>query len=59
LNRYLIYALVMFTMTSCTSWVRMFEQPGWTSSSSGSNWSSHTGGGGGSYGGGSGGGGHK
>ena len=59
MNRYLVYALVMFTMTSCSSWTRMFAQPGWTSSSGGSSWSSHTGGGGGSYGGGSGGGGHK
>lgn len=58
MKRYLVYALVVFTMTSCTSWARMFGSLG-PSSGGGSGWSSHTGGGGGSFGGGSGGGGHK
>jgi hypothetical protein len=58
LSRYIIYALVVFTMTSCSSWARMFNPFG-PSTGSGSGWSSHTGGGGGSFGGGSGGGGHK
>jgi hypothetical protein len=57
LSRYIIYALVVFTMTSCSSWARMFNSFG--PSGGGSGWSSHTGGGGGSFGGGSGGGGHK
>ena len=57
MKRYLVYALVVFTMTSCTSWARMFGSLG-PSSGGGSGWSSHTGGGG-SFGGGSGGGGHK
>lgn len=62
MNRYLVYALVVFTMTSCSSWARMFgsSSTGYSSGyGGGSGWSSHTGGGGGSYGGGSGGGGHK
>lgn len=59
MNRYLIYALLVFTMTSCSSWARMFASSSTGYSGSGSGWSSHTGGGGGSYGGGSGGGGHK
>lgn len=58
MKRYLVYAVVVFTMTSCTSWARMFGSLG-PSSGGGSGWSSHTGGGGGSFGGGSGGGGHK
>lgn len=58
MTRYIIYALVVFTMTSCSSWARMFSSFG-PSTGSGSGWSSHTGGGGGSFGGGSGGGGHK
>lgn len=57
MNRYLLYAILVFTLTSCSSWVRMFGGSGM--SGGGSGWSSHTGGGGGSFGGGSGGGGHK
>ena len=56
MNRFVVYAFVVLTMTSCSSWTRMFGQIG---SGAGSSWSSRTGGGGGSYGGGSGGGGHK
>jgi hypothetical protein len=53
--KFILYALVVTVVTSCSSWARLSDND----SPRGSTWSSHTGGGGGSFGGGSGGGGHK